>query len=169
VEHGDLSHPNLLRLDGGPEPRIGAVDWELGEPAGLPLVDFLFFLGYVAVALAERRDAHGAVPPDEQARLIETAFSRPAAWAAAAAARQADAEGIDRTLLGPLLVVTWTRALARLVGRLEGRPEGTLGTPDSALPEARLAIGARLRAHRYHRIWRRIVAAASSIDWGGRG
>lgn len=151
VEHGDLSHPNLLRLDAGPEPRIGAIDWELGEPAGLPLVDFLFFLGYAAVATGGRRGAGGSVAPDEQARLIEAAFSGSGAWAAAAAARQADAEGVDRALLGPLLVATWTRALARLGGRLDGE------------------TGPRLRGHRYHPIWRRIVASAAAIDWAGRG
>lgn len=167
VEHGDLSHPNLLRLEAGPEPRIGAIDWELGEPAGLPLVDFLFFLGYVAVATGGRRGAGGAVAPDEQARLIEAAFSGPGAWAAAAAARQADAEGIDRALLSPLLVATWTRALARLGRRLDGGPG--MDGPAAGSREAVAETGPLLRAHRYHSIWRRIVASGAAIDWTGRG
>lgn len=167
VEHGDLSHPNLLRLDAGPGPRIGAIDWELGEPAGLPLVDFLFFLGYVAVAVGGRRGAGGAVAPDEQARLIEAAFGGPGGWAAAAAARQADAEEIDRALLGPLLVATWTRALARLEGRMDG--DSGAGGPATGSREVPAEAGRRLRGHRYHPIWRRIVASAAAIDWAGRG
>ena len=157
VEHGDLSHPNLLLLDEGPAPRIGVVDWELGEPHGLPLGDLLFFLGYVAVA--ERRPR----TPDEHADAIEAAFCGPAAWAAMAAARQADGEGIDRALLGPILVVTWTRALARLLGRLDGDPDH--GPREAGTDADAAAAGRRLRGHRYHAIWRRVVERAPAIRW----
>jgi hypothetical protein len=160
IEHGDLSHPNLLRLPDGPEPRIGAIDWELGEPGGYPLTDFLFFLGYVAGVPTGRGDP---THPDAQARRIEAAFVGPDAWAAAAAARQADAEAIDRALLTPLLVATWSRALARLLGRLDGRS----GVPAGALTAAE--TGRRLRAHRYHPIWQRMVASAAAIDWDAGG
>jgi Phosphotransferase enzyme family len=169
AEHGDLSHPNLLRLDTGLEPRIGAIDWELGEPAGLPLVDFLFFLGYVAVATGERRGSRAAVAPEEQARLIETAFGGPGSWAAVAAARQADSEGVDRALLGPLLVATWSRALARLGARLDGETHGFVGRAVSHKPEDAALAGRRLRGHRYYPIWRRVVAVAPTIEWGGHG
>lgn len=157
VEHGDLGHPNLLLLDGGPTPRIGVVDWELGEPRGLPLGDFLFFLGYVA--FAERRPR----TPDEHAAAIEAAFSGRAAWAATAATHQADDEGIDRALLGPLLVATWTRAFARLIGRLDGDPNDQPGVAD--IDAGAVAAGRRLRGHRYHAIWRRIVDRAPGVRW----
>jgi len=158
IEHGDLSHPNLLLLDAGPPARIGVVDWELGEPRGLPLGDLLFFLGYVAIA--ERRPR----TPEEHADAIEAAFGGPAAWAAAAAARQADVEGIDRALLGPLLVATWTRALVRLLGRLDGNPDHRPGGAEIGA-DADAATGRRLRGHRYHAIWRRVVEQASNVRW----
>ena len=168
IEHGDLSHPNLLRLADGPEPRIGAIDWELGDARGYPLVDFLFFLGYVAGVPSRRGDPSD---PEAQARRIEASLIGAGAWAAAAAARQADAEGIDRALLTPLLIATWTRALARLQGRLEGLPATRAAEPRSgdAAYEAASAIGAQLRAHRYHAIWRRLVASAVEIDWNAHG
>ena len=133
IEHGDLSHPNLLRLDreGGRAGTIGAIDWELGEPTGYPLTDFLFFLGYVAVAAGGKRRASS---PDEHARRIGAAFFEGDRWAWVAAEAYADAAGVDRALVGSLLVATWVRALAR-VG----------------------ADGHRLRDHRYHAIWRTIV------------
>lgn len=157
VEHGDLSHPNLLLLDEGPAPRIGVIDWELGEPRGLPLGDFLFFLGYVAVAMRRPRT------PDEHAGAIDAAFGGPAPWAATAAGRQADAEGIDRALLGPLLVATWTRALARLLGRLDGDPDHRPGEADT--DAGAVAAGRRLRGHRYHAIWRRVVERVPDVRW----
>jgi aminoglycoside phosphotransferase (APT) family kinase protein len=154
IEHGDLSHPNLLVLDEGPPPRIGVVDWELGEPHGLPLLDLLFFLGYVA--FAERR----LRTPSEHADAIEAAFCGPTAWAATAAALAAEEAGIDRALLGPLLVATWTRALARLLGRLDGDPDQR---PDEDADA--VAAGRRLRDHRYHAIWRRVVDRAPDVRW----
>jgi len=155
VEHGDLSHPNLLLLDEGPAPRIGVVDWELGEPHGLPLGDFLFFLGYAAIAARRPRT------PEEHADAIEAALVGRPAWAATAAARQADGEGIDRALLGPLLVATWTRALARLLGRLDGESDQRAG---EAAADA-VADGRRLRSHRYHAIWRRVVELTPDVRW----
>ena len=168
IEHGDLSHPNLLRLEdhGAPGPggrsvrtsrtgrtgAIGAIDWELGEPAGYPLTDFLFFLGYVAVVTGGK---DRATAPDEHARRIGAAFFGDDRWAAAAAEAYVDAAGIDRTLILPLLVATWVRALARLTGRLVGEPD--LGKGD--LGET--ADGARLRGHRYHAIWRTVVEGAA--------
>lgn len=157
VEHGDLSHPNILLLDEGHARRIGVVDWELGEPRGLPLGDFLFFLGYVAIARRRPRT------PDEHADAIEAAFCGPRAWAAMAAAGQADGEGIDRALLGPILVATWTRALARLLGRLDGDPDH--GLREAGTDAGAVAAGRLLRGHRYHAIWRRVVERSPAIRW----
>ncbi len=160
IEHGDLSHPNLLRLDGsgggggggGGAGGIGAIDWELGEPAGYPLVDFLFFLGYVAGATGGKGRASTA---EEHARRIGTAFFDGDQWALGAAEAYADAAGIDRALVRPLLGATWTRALARLSGRLAGDLQLAGETEDGG-------AGQRLREHRYHPIWRTIVAGAAA-------
>ncbi len=168
IEHGDLSHPNLLRLDTpamtgrgdrsagrvatGRTGAIGAIDWELGEPAGYPLTDFLFFLGYIA-GVTGGKDR--ATTPDEHARRVGAAFFDDDPWASAAAETYADAAGIDRAYIRPLLVATWVRALARLTGRLVGDPDAGSADP------VRAADGARLRAHRYHAIWRTVVRGAA--------
>ncbi len=161
IEHGDLSHPNLLRLETpGPTGRggrsaganatgsIGAIDWELGEPAGYPLTDFLFFLGYVAVATGGKGRA---TTPDEHAQRIAASFFGDDPWATAAAEAYAAAAGVDGALIRPLLVATWVRALARLTGRLVGDPDRASSDLD------RTVDGERLRAHRYHTIWRTVV------------
>lgn len=71
-EHGDLSHPNLIRLADG---RVGVVDWELAEPRGLPAHDLCFFLAYAAFARGR------AGTTDQQLRAFDEAFFGPDAWA----------------------------------------------------------------------------------------
>lgn len=72
LEHGDLAPPNLLRLRDG---RLGVVDWEVADPAGLPLGDLLFFAAFVASAMSAGRrtaDPDGTPVPDSAAlRIIE--------------------------------------------------------------------------------------------------
>ena len=52
LEHGDTSHPNLLRRPFGD---LGVVDWELADHDGLPGHDLCFFLVYAASASTARR------------------------------------------------------------------------------------------------------------------
>jgi hypothetical protein len=52
AEHGDLSHPNLMRSRDG----LGVVDWETGEPLGLPGIDSATFIAFLEFA---RAHAHG--------------------------------------------------------------------------------------------------------------
>lgn len=89
--HGDFRHPNLLcQADG----RLGVLDWERADPAGLPTHDLFFFLAYAA-------------GPGNQ-----TAFFGRRPWAWQTAERYAERVGIDRGLLRPLLAVSCARALA---------------------------------------------------------
>ena len=110
VEHGDVTHPNLL-LDEVRGP--GLVDWELAEPAGLPGHDLLLLLAFLAYARAGRHDRAG------QARAVADAFFGPSPWAVGPAREHLVARGVDPSLLGPLLVTTWARYAAALVPRLE--------------------------------------------------
>lgn len=87
-EHGDVCHPNLLLREDG---RLGVLDWERAQPAGLPAHDLFFFLAYAA----ERN-----------------AFFGPRPWAWELAGRYADRLGIDRGLLRLLLAVSCARAIA---------------------------------------------------------
>jgi len=130
LEHGDLSHPNVLLGPGG---RIGAVDWELAEPRGLPLHDLIFFLAFVAGA---RRRAR--TPADHEA-----AVGRADADTTARLARRAAALDLPPELLPPLVVASWARQSAAAWRRTDqGDPEW-------------------LRRSRVVRLWRRAVAVAS--------
>jgi len=140
IEHGDASHPNLLRRpDGG----VAAVDWELAEPDGLPAHDLITFLAYVATARATART------PDAQATAIATALTDPDGWAQAAAVDYAERTGLDAGCLGPLTAV----ALARLtIGLLERLHDGPVVAVAPATADW-------LRTHRYFAAWRAVVAA----------
>jgi hypothetical protein len=84
-EHGDFCHPNLLRQADG---RLGVLDWERGDPAGLPAHDLFTFLAFAADG--DRLDG----------------------WAWPVAERYARALGFDAELLRPLLAVACARAIA---------------------------------------------------------
>ena len=111
VEHGDLSHPNLIRLRDG---RVAVVDWELADTAGLPATDLCFFLGYVATKVRRARS------PRRLAAAFDEAFAAPDGWARPALLAYARHVGLEPSLLSPLLVATWARYAARFVARVEG-------------------------------------------------
>jgi Phosphotransferase enzyme family len=98
LEHGDLAHPNLLR---GPDRRLGVLDWERGEPDGLPAHDLLFFLAYAAAAMSRGRMAG-----------VRSAFAGRHAWGRELAERYAAALDLNPWMLQPLLAVSAARAVA---------------------------------------------------------
>lgn len=111
VEHGDLSHPNLIRMNDG---RVGVVDWELADVDGLPATDLCFFLGYVAATVRRAR------APRQLAAAFDAAFAAPDGWARPPLLAYARRVGIDPSLLSPLLVATWARYAVRFAARIEG-------------------------------------------------
>lgn len=130
-EHGDLGHPNLLELRNG---RIGALDWELARPDGLPLNDLVFFLGYVALAM----EGDAADPFESFLRVL----AEPR-WGASDALRaEATRRAVDTDLLPALVIACWARATMSLADRLGGAA--------GADPEG-------LRGHRYYSLWSRAV------------
>jgi aminoglycoside phosphotransferase len=110
IEHGDVSHPNILWGDDG----IGIVDWESANLNGLPAADLFFFLAYVALA---RRGAHNATA---QFAAWHEAFFGKRAWAWCHVARYADRIGLKHNWLVPLFVLCWAHQTARLAHRLAG-------------------------------------------------
>ena len=90
-EHGDLGHPNLL-LDGAG--RVGVLDFERAQAAGMAGHDLAFFLTYAAMAIAADpgaaavRGAFYGARPWAMERLVRHlgALGVPAAWADAALA-----------------------------------------------------------------------------------
>jgi hypothetical protein len=133
LEHGDLSHPNVLLGAGG---RIGAVDWELAEPRGLPLHDLTFFLAYVAGA---RRRAH---TPEQHEAAVRSAEGD----TATRLGRRAADLGIRPQLIAPLVVASWARQAAGIWRRT-----------DSQDPQW-------LRGSRVVRLWRRALALATGEE-----
>jgi aminoglycoside phosphotransferase (APT) family kinase protein len=147
TEHGDLSHPNLLLLEGG---RLGVVDWELAEPGGFPAHDLFVFLAYVAVAQAR------ATSVDAQVRAFRAAFTGPTGWLRPYAAAYVDARDIERSMLEPLFLACWARITAGRLARLLG-PIGEL--PASA------ELAAWLRNDRYYHYWRHVLANGRDFSW----
>lgn len=155
IEHGDLSHPNLLWLRDG---TVGVVDWELGERHGLPGHDLFFFLNYVATALSR------AGTSERQVRAFHEAVIDRRGWARESVTAYADRLQLDRALLPSLLVACWARATTRLLERLlgsdaESPPEG--GDSGSAsVPTLTPQLADWLRGDRHYALWRHAVEHA---------
>ena len=131
-EHGDLSEPNLIRLEDG---RIGVVDWELAEPRGLPGHDLVFFLAYAAFA------AGRAATTEQQLAAFDHAVLRPDGWARPNVLSYAARLGIAPKLVEPLVVACWARQTAALLARIGSREP----TPE---------LLHWLRSNRYYALWR---------------
>ena len=142
IQHGDLSHPNLMALDGG---GVGVVDWELAELHGLPLQDAAYFLAYAAFSLARARGVA------EELAAFDEAFVAPRGWAARDLGAFARRTGIPTRLVTPLFVAGWARSAARTRDRLE---PGSAGDPS-----------AWLRESRYYVLWRHALEHASQLQW----
>jgi aminoglycoside phosphotransferase (APT) family kinase protein len=146
IEHGDLSHPNLIWSG---ENQVGVVDWELAEEHGLPLQDLAYFLTYATFAL--RR------PADTTARVaaFHDAFFARGGWARARVEAYARELALDRDLLTPLFVACWARSVARLVDRIGG---------EEATPMSEEAAAWVLQ-NRYYALWRHAIAHADGLVW----
>lgn len=142
-EHGDFSSPNLLVSEGR---RLGVVDWELGEPRGLPGHDLFFVLGYLAFA---RRGARGV---NDRLAAFRSAFFGREAWAVPYIQNYAERLGIESAALPALFLACWSRYLAGLAERVDANAE-------NAHAERTSAEGTRLwlRANRYFELWRYTV------------
>lgn len=122
LEHGDPAHPNLVRR---PDGRLAAVDWERGEPDGLPLHDHAIAVAYVAAAEA------GASSAADQARAFRAALTGERAWAASVLDRELDRIGVERSHRTALVVAAWLRSAAWLAEHLRGGSDA-VGTGDLA-------------------------------------
>ena len=139
MEHGDLSHPNLLLDRDG---KLGVIDWELSDAGGLPLTDLCFFLSYVAFA------RHRAGSLEGYRMAFRAAWKDRDGWAwphLMAAARQLGLERVAR----PLFVLTWARYVAGFAARLSTTVHA---------PETR----DRVAACRYFHLWRDAVAQVAA-------
>jgi aminoglycoside phosphotransferase (APT) family kinase protein len=139
LEHGDLSHPNLLMDRDG---RVAVLDWESAELQGIPGTDLFFFLAYVA--RARHRALAGAAAA---AAVIEDLVRQPD-WARPHVKRYAEALGVAPSALGRLFLACWVRQVAGLVRR----------TPKDRQGPSWLENDWRMQ------VWRQ-VAAADRTPW----
>ena len=103
-EHGDFSHPNLFVTEDG---ELVAIDWERGQPRGLPFHDLTFYTAYLAESIDRPRN------PEDLVASYRRAI-RHLGWARADLDLHIEHLGIDRRLVPLLEVACWTRSLADL-------------------------------------------------------
>lgn len=99
-EHRDLAPWNIVDLDG----RIGVLDWESSEFAGLPARDLIYFLTYgalLATGAANKADAIGVY------RSLRDPSSELGAVADKSLKRYSSAVGLNHDALHPLHLLTW--------------------------------------------------------------
>lgn len=148
VEHGDVSHPNLIALHAQ---NLGVVDWELAEMQGVPACDMFFFLTYAAFAQDDARTRRDFLTP------FTEAFFGPNAWAVPYVEQYARRLQIGLEHLTPLFVLCWARYMSRLLLRLyNDRP-----TPGGVEPET----AAWLRDNRYYALWRHTLDHLDELGW----
>lgn len=147
LEHGDLSHPNLILRAGG---SLGVVDWELAQLAGLPAHDLFFFLTYVAFA---RQDARTTAA---QVEAFRGAFFGRDAWARPYALEYAARLGLASEWLGPLFVLCWARYTTRLWARVNAAEGAPAGNGERA---------AWLRDNRYYALWQYAIEHMGDLAW----
>ncbi len=147
LEHGDLSHPNLiLRAGGG----LGVVDWELAQLAGLPAHDLVFFLTYIAFA---RQDARTTAA---QIAAFRSAFFGRDAWARPYVLEYAERLGLATEWLGPLFALCWARYTIRLWARVNAAEGAPAGNGERA---------AWLRDNRYYALWQYAIEHMGDLAW----
>ncbi|MFO7321156.1 MAG: phosphotransferase [Chloroflexota bacterium] len=148
MEHGDLSHPNIVwRRDG----RIGVIDWELADPNGLPAQDLFFFLTYAGFASADAGNTG-----DYTGAFRQTFFGA-GAWALPLVEAYASAVGLSSPQLTALFVACWARYVVGLLDRLEDVPASGDVVPEET--------AAWLRNNRYSVLWRYAVDHVDELGW----
>lgn len=142
-EHGDLSHPNLIEYAPG---QVGVIDWELAEPAGMPLHDLVFFLMYVALA-SSRDGSSGA----QQASLLN-AFRTGDGWAWKWVHQYLDERALPRSLAKPLMSLALLRYLDTTLARLKAE------NPAPNAQELSSELSAWFQQNRYFQFARELLA-----------
>jgi len=143
IEHGDLSHPNLLVKPGS---GLQVMDWERSLPDGVPGHDLVFYLQYLS------ESSEQAFARDAQIAAFDKAFGQ-GGWALEPLSRHLGVRGVEASLLPLLVITTWARSAATLADRLAQEAEAD---PSQGKEKVRAA----LQADRDYWLWRHVVTAA---------
>jgi hypothetical protein len=136
AEHGDLSHPNLMWSRQG----LAVVDWETGEPLGLPGIDPATFLAFLEFSQAR---AHG-VPAEAEA--YEREMLEPDGRGRRRLIQHLDRRGLSPEWIDHVLVTTWGKAALSAFSRL-------LTDPNRPSQSARDNAVARFFGGRPFKLW----------------
>jgi thiamine kinase-like enzyme len=147
IEHGDLSHPNIILLKQG---GVGLVDWELSEVEGMLAYDLFLFLSYVTFSSADANTSQDYRTPFLEMFFGEEALAQDYIHA------YADAMQIPSDLLPPLFLLTWTRYLINLLIRLRLDSDTTQMTSQQTVNQ--------LRNNRYYDLWRLTIEHYSELN-----
>ncbi|HEY1155583.1 MAG TPA: aminoglycoside phosphotransferase family protein, partial [Arthrobacter sp.] len=142
IEHGDLSHPNLLIKPGG---ALQVMDWERSLTDGVPGHDLVFYLQYLS------ESSEQAFAREAQLAAFDKAFGQ-GGWALDPLSRHLGMRGVDQSLLPLLVVATWARSTATLADRLAQEAE-----VDPLQGNGK--VRATLQADRDFWLWRHVVEA----------
>ncbi len=145
--HGDLSAPNLFCLDQG---GMGVVDWELGEPSGLPASDLFFFLAYLAFARTNARAT------EQYIEAFDEAFFGSPGWAGSYVRAYAEEMRIPAAALKAIFVMTWATYVAGLLSRLLEPGRVSLEFDETV---------AWVRSDRNCRLWLHAVKNIGRLEW----
>lgn len=143
IEHGDLSHPNLLVKSGG---ALQVMDWERSLTDGVPGHDLVFYLQYLS------ESSEQAFAREAQAAAFDKAFGEQG-WAIDPLSRHLGTRGVDQDLLPLLVIATWARSTATMVDRLAQEAEVD---PSQRNGKVRMA----LQSDRDFWLWRHVLNAA---------
>lgn len=144
VEHGDLGHPNIVRMAGG---RIGVIDWETSSLNGLIGGDLFFFLSYAAFSLNHANERGSFTD------IFREAFFGVDAWAVPYIERYLQHISIPRSVLAPIFVLQWTRYLSSLLTRVSA------GESDQSAGSVR----ATPHENRYFELWRYAITHVEEL------
>lgn len=142
IEHGDLSHPNLLIKPGG---ALQVMDWERSLTDGVPGHDLVFYLQYLS------ESSEQAFAREAQLAAFDKAFGQ-GGWALDPLSRHLGMRGVDQSLLPLLVIATWARSTATLADRLAQEAEA-----DPLQGNGK--VRATLQADRDFWLWRHVVEA----------
>lgn len=145
IEHGDLSHPNIIVNAQG---KVGVIDWELAIAEGLPACDLFFFLTYAAFA----RDRAGKT--GDHVGAFHRAFFEKDGWARPYVKSYLRRMGIPDNAAQPLFVLCWIRYIIQLLQRLD--------TSEQIIDQK---TADWLRGNRYYALWRHTVTHADMLTW----
>ena len=143
-EHGDLSHPNLVRR---PDGELAAIDWERSEARGLPLHDLSFLLQYLAEARAGVFDLQG------RCGVFDGAFLGGRAWARTPLLDELHRLSLPPGLLAPLVLSAWARSAVGLLPRLWAHG-GSVSSEE---------VVASFERERDYVLWRHVVARVGAL------